>query len=134
MAKPPFDWKRLTNDQSQGSSKKAHRRYQSLGFSLTPAAPTSVSGAVPVALKAAVQSHHRRHSVALNGSKDVLKELEKSQGKSGSDNKNGHRRTGSRNVDGNWRTGKLVRFSLAVYFYVVLQSVLFEPSMNVQEI
>ncbi|CAG8612066.1 7914_t:CDS:10 [Paraglomus occultum] len=116
VAKPPFDWKRLTNDQSQGSSKKAHRRYQSLGFSLTPAAPTSVSGAVPVALKAAVQSHHRRHSVALNGSKDVLKELEKSQGKSGADNKNGHRRTGSRNVDGNWRTASpLLPFNYSKY-------------------
>uniref|UniRef100_A0A1D1YDW5 DIS3-like exonuclease 2 n=1 Tax=Anthurium amnicola TaxID=1678845 RepID=A0A1D1YDW5_9ARAE len=97
--KSPFDFRRNEEQQPQSNARKAHRRHQSLGHTLSPA---STSATI---VKTNVPTHVRRHSVALNGSKDVLKELEKNQGRqSGTDAKNAHRRTGSRNFDGNWRS------------------------------
>ncbi|CAI2180934.1 5098_t:CDS:10 [Funneliformis geosporum] len=96
--KSPFDFKK-NEEQQQSAVKKSHRRHQSLGHTLSVA---STSSSV---VKPNIPTHTRRHSVALNGSKDVLKELEKNQGRqSGTDSKGGHRRSNSRNFDGNWRS------------------------------
>jgi len=97
--KSPFDFRKNEEQQLQSNAKKSHRRHQSLGHTLSPA---STSAAI---VRTNVPTHIRRHSVALNGSKDVLKELEKNQGRpSGADAKNAHRRSNSRNFDGNWRS------------------------------
>ncbi|CAB4386260.1 RNB-domain-containing protein [Rhizophagus irregularis] len=97
--KSPFDFKKNEEQQLQTNAKKSHRRHQSLGHTLSPASTSATT------IKTNVPTHIRRHSVALNGSKDVLKELEKNQGRpSGADAKNGHRRSNSRNFDGNWRS------------------------------
>lgn len=99
--KSPFDFKKNEEQQLQTNAKKSHRRHQSLGHTLSPASTSATT------IKTNVPTHIRRHSVALNGSKDVLKELEKNQGRpSGADAKNGHRRSNSRNFDGNWRSSK----------------------------
>jgi hypothetical protein len=107
--KSPFDFKKNEEQQSQSAAKKSHRRHQSLGHALSPA---STSAAI---VKANIPTHTRRHSVALNGSRDILKEIEKSQSRPGTDAKGGHRRSNSRNFDGNWRSSKL---------YIVINSFL----------
>ncbi|KAG9299130.1 hypothetical protein G9A89_020443 [Geosiphon pyriformis] len=95
----PFEIKKPSDEQVQASAKKTHRRHQSLGYNLIPATNTT-----PGSLKMTLPTHQRRHSVALNGSKDVLKELEKSQGRSPGPEAKGHRRSNSRNFESNWRT------------------------------
>ncbi|CAG8469835.1 4725_t:CDS:10, partial [Acaulospora colombiana] len=94
----PFDF-RKPSDEQPSASKKTHRRHQSLGHTLSmtssPAAVSKVNN---------IPTHNRRHSVALNGSKDVLKELEKSQSRSTGADAKGHRRNNSRNFESNWRT------------------------------
>ncbi|CAG8445580.1 7843_t:CDS:10 [Ambispora leptoticha] len=93
----PFEFKKPLEDQSQNAAKKTHRRHQSLGHTLSAAASSNATLKVPPPI------HHRRHSVALNGSMDVLKELEKNQGRPTSQDVKGHRRSNSRNFDSNWR-------------------------------
>ncbi|CAG8687150.1 8258_t:CDS:2, partial [Cetraspora pellucida] len=96
--KSPFDFKKPTDDQQQLTTKKTHRRHQSLGYTLsTSSSSTSI-------VKPNIPIHGRRHSVALNGSKDVLKELEKNQGRLAGPEVKGHRRGNSRNFEGNWRS------------------------------
>ncbi|CAG8725805.1 4488_t:CDS:2, partial [Acaulospora morrowiae] len=94
----PFDFSKKPSDEQPSSSKKTHRRHQSLGYTLSVTSPTTVNKVNNIPL------HNRRHSVALNGSKDVLKELEKSQGRSTGADAKGHRRSNSRNFESNWRT------------------------------
>ncbi|RHZ68375.1 hypothetical protein Glove_295g26 [Diversispora epigaea] len=96
--KSPFDFKKTSDEQQQSTPKKTHRRHQSLGYTLSAA-----SSSTAVA-KVNIPTHNRRHSVALNGSKDVLKELEKSQGRSVGADVKGHRRGNSRNFESNWRS------------------------------
>ncbi|CAG8723943.1 8597_t:CDS:10, partial [Dentiscutata erythropus] len=96
--KSPFDFKKSTDDQRQLNTKKTHRRHQSLGYTLsTSSSSTSI-------VNPNIPMHGRRHSVALNGSKDVLKELEKNQGRLAVPEVKGHRRSNSRNFEGNWRS------------------------------
>ncbi|KAF0338076.1 RNB-domain-containing protein [Gigaspora margarita] len=96
--KSPFDFKKPTDDQRQLTAKKTHRRHQSLGYTLsTSSSSTSI-------VNPNIPMHGRRHSVALNGSKDVLKELEKNQGRLAVPEVKGHRRSNSRNFEGNWRS------------------------------
>ncbi|CAG8799641.1 23194_t:CDS:2, partial [Racocetra persica] len=96
--KSPFDFKKSMDDQQQLTTKKTHRRHQSLGYTLsTSSSSTSIA-------KPNIPIHGRRHSVALNGSKDVLKELEKNQGRLTAPEAKGHRRSNSRNFEGNWRS------------------------------
>ncbi|CAG8468589.1 15982_t:CDS:10 [Racocetra fulgida] len=83
--KSPFDFKKSMDDQQQLTAKKTHRRHQSLGYTLsTSSSSTSIA-------KPNIPIHGRRHSVALNGSKDVLKELEKNQGRLAGPEVKGHR-------------------------------------------
>ncbi|CAH1763561.1 8137_t:CDS:10 [Entrophospora sp. SA101] len=84
--KSPFDFKRLNDEhnhqqQQQSSAKNLHRRHQSLGFNLftTTLANANTNPPPIFPVKSLVESHGRRHSVALNNNKDILKELEKNQ-------------------------------------------------------
>ncbi|CAG8445857.1 5385_t:CDS:10 [Diversispora eburnea] len=99
--KSPFDFKKTSDEQQQSTPKKTHRRHQSLGYTLSAA-----SSSTTVA-KVNIPTHNRRHSVALNGTKDILKEIEKSQGRSVGADVKGHRRGNSRNFESNWRSTSL---------------------------
>ncbi|CAH1759149.1 3396_t:CDS:10 [Entrophospora sp. SA101] len=81
----PFDFKKLNDD--------------ALANATTNSPPI-----FPV--KSIVQAHGRRHSVALNNNKDIMKELEKNQTRTIDTDGKGHRRTNSRNLDNNWRSAQ----------------------------
>lgn len=104
----PFDFKKFAEEHAATSSsiakKNAHRRGQSLGHVLSFPS-TQPMQPLPQAPFKQNLVQGRRHSVALNGSKDVLKELEKNQ-KAGTTDVKGHRRSNSRNFESNWRMSK----------------------------
>jgi len=104
VKRSPFDFRKPADEQTSlatlAANKTGHRRGQSLGHVLTLSSPSTSS----TPFKPSSPTHGRRHSVALNGSNDVLKEIERSQKANLPDAKGGHRRSNSRNFESNWRT------------------------------